>query len=358
VALIYWGQVSAASDITMAAVVNQQGTSTRAAISNLISSVAAGIISGNPTVVAAAAAAVSDALAAYGIGWTTDAPQYLFAFADQSGNLTDLRVRATDGRFPDDVVADLGNRIGVGQSTTTQVARGLSAFPIFAASAAKTKATSAPCAVVWAGSSSIADQGASQANGFVSQVTAALQARWPAAAGTESTVQKSGSATFTLNTAPGIHGYNAGEGGTFASDFLTNAECDRIAALNPRMIAIMVGSNDYKNQVSTSTYMANIAGRLGYFDSILTAPCQFVLIQAYQRADISSPAIPWSAYGDVLRSIASGRPDTVAIDISPSFAAVGIPGADPLGMFTSDNIHVKNEGYRFIADLLIDQILG
>ncbi len=61
-ALIYWGEVDAASDTTMAFTVNTPGTSTRDAIIDLIEPIAADIIAGNPTVIAAAEAAVANAL--------------------------------------------------------------------------------------------------------------------------------------------------------------------------------------------------------------------------------------------------------------------------------------------------------
>jgi hypothetical protein len=62
VALIYWGQVSAASDITMAAVVNQSASETRAAILSLIGPVAADIIANDSTIRDAATIAVANEL--------------------------------------------------------------------------------------------------------------------------------------------------------------------------------------------------------------------------------------------------------------------------------------------------------
>lgn len=73
-ALIYWGEVNAAGDITMASIVNQQGTQTRSAIMALIQNVAASIISSNPTVIAAAEAAVANAMAAKRLMVETDLP--------------------------------------------------------------------------------------------------------------------------------------------------------------------------------------------------------------------------------------------------------------------------------------------
>lgn len=60
--LILWGTVAAASDVTMAAQISRSGSATRAAISTLLSAIAAGIISSDATVKAAAAAAVQEAL--------------------------------------------------------------------------------------------------------------------------------------------------------------------------------------------------------------------------------------------------------------------------------------------------------
>lgn len=61
-ALIYWGEVDAASDITMAFTVNTIGTLTRQAIIDLITPIAAGIIADDPAIIEAAEAAVNEAL--------------------------------------------------------------------------------------------------------------------------------------------------------------------------------------------------------------------------------------------------------------------------------------------------------
>lgn len=62
-AMIFWGALDAASDQTMATVTRHQGSAFRQALVDLIQNVAAGIISGDPTIIAAAEAAVEQALA-------------------------------------------------------------------------------------------------------------------------------------------------------------------------------------------------------------------------------------------------------------------------------------------------------
>lgn len=304
--------------------------------------------------------AITQGLQNIGVFFDPNLPQYTFAHQDNAGVLSQLRIRATDGKFPDDVVEDFGRRLGVdsGSGGGGSGERGLTAFPVLAARAADARANAQPCAVVYTGSSTTADNGVSQAQGYVAQVHAALQNAWPSMLGTETTVQKSSSATFTPETARGMHGYNAGDGGTTSANYLTDEECDRIAALNPGAIIHMVGSNDYKSQMPIATYSTNVASRLAYFDSVLTEPCQHILVQAYQRMDISSPSTTWAQYGDALRQVADARADTKYIDISGAYAAVGVPGSDPLGILRGDLVHQYANGYRFMADLIISIILG
>lgn len=61
-ALIYWGEVDAASDMTMATVTNTSNSRFRAALIDLLETIAAGIIADDPTIIAAAEAAVAGAL--------------------------------------------------------------------------------------------------------------------------------------------------------------------------------------------------------------------------------------------------------------------------------------------------------
>lgn len=90
-ALIYWGQVEAASDPTMAAVTRRASSAFRAALTELIQDIAAGIIAGDPTIIAAAEQAVADALERWGI---TNENGSEFVVKD-SGDRVALRVSST-----------------------------------------------------------------------------------------------------------------------------------------------------------------------------------------------------------------------------------------------------------------------
>lgn len=224
-------------------------------------------------------------------------------------------------------------------------------FPIFGARVAAARAAGTALAVVFAGSSTTAE-----APGYVARLTALLQDVYPVDA--KSAPSWSTTATFTNRSEPGVHAYSAGEGGAVALDYLTDDECDRIAALSPGMLLHMVGANDYWRSVPPATYKAQVLARLAYLDSVMTAPCQHVLVQTYPRAGNPGETrylYPWDEYGQALDEIAATRPDTVLVDLTAQYAAVGVDAGtrlDPLVLIREDGTHQTPAGYRFMADLL------
>ena len=168
----------------------------------------------------------------------------------------------------------------------------------------------------------------------------------------QSAMQFSADADFTRRTTPGIHAYNAGQGGTRSDTYLTDEESDKLAALGPAMILHVVGANDYTNQVDPAVYQANIENRIDYLDSKMSLPCQHILVHAYARLAYTPPTYPNSAYGDALQAIADDRANCAFIDYSLPFEAVGVPGGDPFDLIDTDNLHPTARGNRFIADIV------
>lgn len=216
--------------------------------------------------------------------------------------------------------------------------------PIFAARVAVAKVTNSPVAVVFVGSSTTSSN-----PGYVVPLGQSLQGAIPVENPT--TPQFSNSAQFTQHTAPGVHVYSAAQGGTTASDYLTDAECDRIAALSPALLHHMVGSNDMYLSVNPETYRTNMLNRLAYFDSVLAAPVQHVLVHQYERRDSATRPYAWDEYGQVLKDIAAERENTAFLDLSHPYALTGLPETDPLGLISGDGIHQSARGYALMADL-------
>lgn len=264
------------------------------------------------------------------------------ALVEEAGTLSDALIPPTVARASDlSKVAE-----SVSQTAETRIHRDL---PVFGARVAAAATLSLPVAVVLVGSSTTA------ANpGYTSRLTKLTQAAYPVSS--QSVPVWSTSATFTRRDTAGIHVYNAGEGSTVSADYLTDAECDRIAALNPGLIIHMVGSNDFRNRVHPAQYETNMRSRLMALDSRLTVPCQHMLVHAYERFDSMSPVATWAQYGAALERVAAGRPDTVFVDLSGAYVAVGVPSSDPLGLIGPDHVHQTSQGYRFMADQLSQHI--
>lgn len=216
-------------------------------------------------------------------------------------------------------------------------------LPIFGARVAAARLASAPVAFVFTGSSTLA-----ASPGVVGPVTPLLQACYPVESPT--TAQWSTSAEFTEHTSAGLHVYSAAQGSTDSSDYLTDAECDRIASLKPAVIVHML-PNDYSHQTDPAVFASNVTARIEYFDSVLTEQCQHVLVHPYQRQDWTPPTYTWDEYEDALRTVADSRLDVVMFTLNPSYVANGIPGPDPLGLISSDTIHQTPAGYAFMAML-------
>lgn len=187
-----------------------------------------------------------------------------------------------------------------------------------------------PCRIVGVGSSTMQGVGATtEADRTFNQLIARLQAAFPSGLGTETTVVASTTATWgTISYAAGVHGYNAGEGGTTSANYLTTAEVASIGALDPRAIIHIVGSNDFATGITPTAYKTNVQGWVNALKAVVPNPVVQILVHTFQRMDTPSPAYPWADYGTALREIAEADPDNVVyIDLSDEYRLMGIPTA-------------------------------
>ncbi len=217
-------------------------------------------------------------------------------------------------------------------------------------------AATAPYRIVVAGSSTTAGYGASTAEKrYVNLLVSALHAEY--GKGARPYVRNSSSATFgARSSVAGVHGYNAGEPGTTAATYLTSGERTRLMPLDPDLVVHMIGSNDYKQQRPVATYTSDVA-RVVAGLKIKTPSARHLLVHSYQRLDVVRPRIPWSAYGTALKRIAAADPAHVSVvDLSPAYAAVGVPGSDPRNLVGGDLIHQTDAGHVFMARRLIDPV--
>lgn len=189
---------------------------------------------------------------------------------------------------------------------------------------------------------------------FVNLLSDAVQGSYPKADGTASpAVRTLTEAVATPPTLPGIQFVNAGLGGTTAANFLTDTTGPQVAALDPALILIYIGVNDWHAGTSAATFKTNLSARLTQLRNDTDKPCTFVLVHGHPRTS-SASTVNWDDYGVAIRELAGEHPeDTVFVDISQAFKQIGIykGGSDLVGIM-SDSVHPNGPGHAFTADLI------
>ena len=151
----------------------------------------------------------------------------------------------------------------------------------------------------------------------------------------------------------GVQVWQGGKPGANAGSFGRSPSLPaRLASLGVDLVVLMIGSNDYEQGRSISTYTSDVRSFVA--NAKAASPGVLVLlVHSYQRMDVTTPRYPWSAYGAALAGIADADPDNVAfLDLSDDFAARGVPGTDPEGLIGADDVHCTDAGYRVLTDLV------
>jgi lysophospholipase L1-like esterase len=165
--------------------------------------------------------------------------------------------------------------------------------------------------------------------------------------------------TAAAQTRPGVHGINAAIGGRTSANYLDSRSIAQIAALgNIAAIFHMVGSNDYAGSVPPETYRTNLTSQIAALDAAVPGQIVHILIHQQPRDDTpGGRPYAWEEFGQVLKEVAAAAPDKRAFfDVNRMYAEAGWPGADPLNLVDTDNVHQTDAGHAFLADLLRRQM--
>lgn len=156
--------------------------------------------------------------------------------------------------------------------------------------------------------------------------------------------------------ANGVQVWAWGIGGSTSSNYLSSNHYTAVGTIKPVLMVHMVGSNDWSGSRTPTQYNASMRAHL---DALKAASPDTVhlLIGQHQRNSPASGSHPWTAYTDVLRTLAEEDPDRVEfLDLWSRYAAIGIPGADPWGWLHADGIHLTDHSYRVLADWLAEHL--
>lgn len=172
-------------------------------------------------------------------------------------------------------------------------------------------------------------------------------------------VIKQNSGTATRPTANGLHFFNAGIGGRTAADYVDSGVLTLTTSLTPNLVIHMVGSNDYKNQVTPATYQSNLQTAINNINT-RSPGVKHLLVHSFCRLDVTgNPTYKWEDYRDRLFNLAGANTNVGVVDISDLFAARGVylNGPDPDDLvWDGDNIHPSNAGHKFIAEAMAQKL--
>lgn len=146
----------------------------------------------------------------------------------------------------------------------------------------------------------------------------------------------------------GVYFYNSGHGGFTTTDFVGQTYLfDRIASINPQLVALMFGTNDYGSNIPLSTYQANLSSIISSIKA-LVPNADILIVSPYKRLDLF-PAIPWTSYTAINKNIAStfNCPYVDLTSFYPSSTSFNYPT-----IIDTDNLHQTDLGHSYMAKLL------
>ena len=224
---------------------------------------------------------------------------------------------------------------GTQQTYSTRVDLGLKA------------ALTGPLRVMFLGSSTTAGSGVKKYEDYVHNFTGHLLTDTPAQASHQ---VRQGSGTVASPTATGFHFLNAGVGGTNSLSYFGSGRLSLAQSFVPHLAIHMIGSNDYHEQRSLDAYKDGLRTAIESINGI-SPGCKHVLVHSYKRTDTAVTTIPWEAYGQALRQVASEYSNAHFVDVSGDFAA--LPTSEYL---SGDRVHATVSGYELLAKFIAKRL--
>lgn len=154
----------------------------------------------------------------------------------------------------------------------------------------------------------------------------------------------------------GIQVHNSGLGGATSFDLInTPGLITRLAQIQPKLVILMMTSNDYASGTDPAVTKDRHQSWLNSLFASVSPNPRVLLVQAFQRLDVTTPAFPWAAYGTALKEIADADPDRISyLDISNLYPLS--QGADVYDLIDSDDTHQTDRGHQVMADAIANHL--
>jgi hypothetical protein len=219
-----------------------------------------------------------------------------------------------------------------------------------------------PVVFIFDGSSTTAGTNASSvSNRFVNKLATLTQTAYPQSAGTTpEPVRSLSQAVSAKPLVAGVQFINNGLVGSTSADFISSADMATYAALNPSGLTVihhMVGLSDWSSGVAVATFKTNLAAKVNQIKAAFgSQQLVQVIATSYGRPDSTATntvVAQWTDYMAAMKEISDADYTNVSfIDVSSTFYASGVPGADPFDLVDSDNVALNDRGHDLMTDLL------
>lgn len=151
----------------------------------------------------------------------------------------------------------------------------------------------------------------------------------------------------------GIHVYDEGKGSAQASQFASTAPFRQHPTMQPALVGIEFGYNEFFGAVPVSTFKTNLQTVVtNALANITIAPtCLFIIWQ--EPLNTNANAIPYINYVNAIKAVAATTTNGVVVDFSTRFPA---QANNTQGLWGGDHVHPSDTGAAYIADVLTEVI--
>lgn len=157
----------------------------------------------------------------------------------------------------------------------------------------------------------------------------------------------------------GVRLIESGEGGATSAgwspiDTPANAQLlGRVAQLNPDLVIIELGVNDWYTNLDPATYKQNVLEIIqGIRDNTVPDP-DFLLVAGYTLAQPGNNSATWQQYVNQLKAITNVQSDVAFVDLSQ----VANPGT-AFGYSSTDQVHPTDAGHTLYAQMVYDGLVA
>lgn len=156
---------------------------------------------------------------------------------------------------------------------------------------------------------------------------------------------------YNGNETNGIRVWEGGHSGYKASDYIDGSNphwIDLLTTVQPSLVTIMLGRNEWVTSVSVATFIANLTTLIANVRSAVT-PDPSILVVSEMTGNYT-PGLPWSDYVTAIASLVASDGMLAYVDLVPAFGGYTVPPSGPL--YNADLAHPNDAGHAEIASEL------